>query len=141
MKILAIDPGKATGLVWGTPREYVHDIIGFPEIYEELDNLIKTGKFDTVVIENFLISSQTGKKTQAPWSLKIIGAVEYMCIREGVEMVLQTPSEAKSFVDDKKLRMHEMWFPGEGHDRDAARHFLLWHYKNRTPEVLECVST
>lgn len=134
--ILAIDPGLATGVMYGTVDNYEHNIISFPEIYSYLDNLISSVKFDVVVVENFLISNQTSKKTQATWSLRIIGAVEYICFREGVEMVLQTPSEAKNFITDKRLREFNMWFKGEGHDRDAARHFLLWYFKNRPKEVL-----
>jgi hypothetical protein len=134
--ILAIDPGLASGIMYGTPDNFEHDIIPFPQIYSYLDDLISTIRFDVVVIENFLISGQTGKKTQAPWSLKIIGACEHICIRENVEMVLQTPSEAKNFITDKKLKEFGLWFKGEGHDRDAARHYMLWYFKNRPKEVL-----
>lgn len=135
--ILAIDPGLATGVVYGTPFSFINATYGFPEVYEKLDLLISSGKFDTVVIENFLISAQTGKKTQATWSLRIIGMVEYVCLRENVEMVLQTPSAAKNFIDDKKLKKYNMYFRGEGHDRDAGRHFLLWYFKNLPGEVLD----
>ena len=134
--ILAIDPGLATGVMYGTVDDYEHDIIDFPVIYSYLDKLISSGTFDVVVIENFLISNQTAKKTQATWSLRIIGAVEYMCLREGIEMVLQTPSEAKNFITDKRLREFNMWFKGAGHDRDAARHFLLWYFKNKPVDFL-----
>jgi len=136
--ILAIDPGKITGLVWdieGAPSEIDHAMVEFPEIYFTLDEMIKRDRFEYVIIENFLISGQTAKKTQAPWSLKIIGACEYICLREGINMILQTPSEAKNFVTDKRLREHGMWFSGAGHDRDAARHYLLWMYKNKITEL------
>lgn len=128
--ILSIDPGLKTGVVAGTLRVWQQWELDFPDIYTWLDEHIGDRKFDVVVIENFLISAQTGKKSQAPWSLKIIGAVEHMCIKYGVDLVLQTPSEAKNFITNDKMRKYGMWITGgEGHARDAMRHFLLYHFK------------
>lgn len=135
--IVAVDPGKMTGVVWDTEDGYDFAEVGFPEIYNFVEDLVLTGDFDTIVIENFLISSQTGKKSQAPWSLKIIGVVEALCLKWGLTMILQTPSAAKNFIDDKKLKRYDYWLPGEGHARDAARHYLLYKFKTDPQGILD----
>lgn len=80
------------------------------------------------VIENFFITQATAKNSQAPWSLKVIGAVEWVCLREGLSpLVLQTPSDAKNFVPDAKLRaLGYRSRGGGGHHNDAARHLVLY---------------
>lgn len=138
MKILSIDPGRSSGT-----SQYIDGVLSFeqvsyPEIYFKIDELITNIKYDHVVCENFFITAQTAKKSVGlAWSLRIIGVCDYICQREGVEMVLQSPSDAKNFATDKKLKDFNMWFPDkEGHCRDSLRHLALFLARNYPKAIL-----
>jgi hypothetical protein len=133
--LLAVDPGKATGIallqkdgdevkvVWSRETEY----------YETADLMNKTlhdhGPTLHVACENFFITAETGKKSQAPWSLKLIGTLEYLCHAYGMEPpTLQPPSRAKDFVPNDRLRALGIWHVGgAGHAKDALRHGVLYY--------------
>lgn len=105
------------------PLNFVHDVNDFLE--QRLENV-------TVVCESFIITANTAKKTQAPWSLEIIGALKYLCYRYNYPFVLQAPADAKSFADNDKLRRAGFWqksLYGDGDVNDAMRHMLLWLVK------------
>lgn len=84
-----------------------------------------------VVIENFIIGVSTGKKSQQPWSLRLIGVVVYLCDKYNIPITIQNPSERK-FATNEKLKQIGFWHVGgEGHANDAYRHALVWivdHY-------------
>lgn len=128
--ILAIDPGKTTGLVLydrDSQRVVWASELGF---YDAASTIVRScadnGSALTVVCESFLITAQTPKNTQAPWSLELIGVARYAshayCKRE---IALQAPASAKRFSSDERLRQMGFWTPGKGHANDAARHLLL----------------
>lgn len=130
-KLLAIDPGLMTGVclidisdmdnpvpVWDgewTVSEF-HDRIGYLMSDEDLE----------VVIENFFITVETGKLSQQPFSLHLIGVVLYLSHLNGVKVTFQKPSQ-KPFADNDKLRKVGFWSVGaEGHSIDAYRHAMIW---------------
>lgn len=137
-KLLALDPGLATGAVLikyteeDTEILYAEelDIVSFREkipqiIYENRENL-------TVVIEDFKITVATGKLSDAPWSLKLIGLTEYLCWAYGVKLYYQLPSE-KPFAPNDMLKKIGFWFKGgEGHANDAFRHAVIWFSKHKS---------
>ena len=83
---------------------------------------------ETVVCEAFHISTGTAKKAQAGslTTIEIIGAARWICYKRGVEFILQTPADAKSFCDNDKLRALGWWTRGADHSRDATRHLVLY---------------
>lgn len=136
--LLAIDPGLLTGVAcinmtdrnnpvaeWGA--EYTID--EFHQFIE--DFLSKNKEICRVVIENFIIGTSTGKKSQQPWSLRLIGVVVFLCEKYGVPLTIQNPVERK-FATNDKLKKVGFWHKGgEGHANDAYRHGLVWlidHY-------------
>lgn len=133
MKILAIDGGLLTGVVWDSPidgEKIGHDEIGFPEIYDFVEEKIMLGYIDTVVCENFIISARTLKVSRGEnWTLKIIGAVEHMCLKWDIDLFLYTPAQLKTFITDEKLKQYNLWLKGEGHSRDACRAYLYHKFK------------
>lgn len=146
--LLAIDPGKMTGAAFLTynkdsPKFYMNSYeIPMSEInswlLENLDE--QAGDIDTVVIEDFKITAGTGKLGSPDWSLRIIGAVEYICEQYGIPVVKQYPSNAKSFSTNDKLRAVSMWHKGgAGHANDALRHAMLYMVKHgwRDERLLE----
>lgn len=147
--LVSIDPGKASG--WGvfdytdlnnvyvmssgeynqfTTCESVeklfteNDLTGFPPLSER--------KID-IVMEKFTITAQTGKNTNAEnWSAEIIGTCRYFAKKYNAPFTEQTPSEAKSFVPNERLKTVGIWHTGgEGHARDALRHGVLYLIKNK----------
>lgn len=135
--LLAIDPGLLTGMalidvtdsmnpfpVWSSEE----DVRNFYKLTEE--TVIKYQNCLEVVIEKFIITPETAKKSQAPWSLKGWGAVEMVCMKFGVMLTVQTPSDAKNFVpEDNKMLHHIGWWHvgGDGHANDAFRHAIKYH--------------
>jgi hypothetical protein len=142
--ILAVDPGKMTGiafLVWsGVPRESPEavltteaDEVEFPGVIKSV--LAQKNNFTEfkVVCEQFTINLQTAKKSQAPFSLEQIGVLKYLCREAGIDTIaMQSPADAKNMFPNPKLKKLEIWHKGgEGHALDALRHGLLLLVKSR----------
>lgn len=133
--VLAIDPGLLTGMLLADIKDPMNP---FPvwfkeapveEFYQTIDQTIPSlaGNLE-VVLENYIITARTAKLAQAPWSLRGYGAVQFLCMKYGVPFTHQSPSDAKTFVDNQKLHTVGFWYKGgEGHANDAARHFVKYH--------------
>lgn len=132
-RIIGIDPGLTTGLVSFT---VVEDEIACIESYEldyrgvgsYLSTALHQG--DLVACESFTITLATAKKSQAPWSLEVIGIVRYMCSRYQLEPRLSAPVTNKGLISDgvlKRAGLYDFYDPMTGkkpasnHIRDAAR--------------------
>lgn len=129
--LLAIDPGLATGICLidlSNPDEPVKvwsKEVAIEEFYDGISAIIADPNVH-VVIEDFKITVETGKLAEAPWSLNLIGVVQYLCYLSGKVLDFQLPSE-KPFADNDKLRMFDFWHVGgEGHANDALRHAMIW---------------
>jgi hypothetical protein len=133
---VGIDPGRITGIAlylshYGDHYSFEYDQDG---LFKYLDTLRTTPSVDPVVfvIEDFVITSQTGKKTQQKWSLENIGAIKSLCYSiDNYSYVLQTP-DLKEFSTDRKLKSI-YWYTteGGGHANDASRHLLRYLWVNR----------
>lgn len=142
--ILAVDPGKLTGvafLSWtGVPEDSPQiietaevDEIEFSDFVERvLDQKSQFSEFK-VVCEQFTINLQTAKKSQAPFSLEQIGVLKYLCRKAEIETItMQSPADAKNMFPNPKLKKLEIWHRGgEGHALDALRHGLLLLVKSK----------
>lgn len=137
--ILAVDPGKATGmalfsydgeseptLVWS--GEYQQEEYARP-IREAIASAFMSGIQIEIVCERFTINAQTVKNSQAPYSLEQIGILKQCLMDVGMspnDIVMQTPADAKALFPNDKLKKLEYWHKGgEGHALDAIRHGLL----------------
>lgn len=136
IRILAVDPGKTTGvavLQWSGDKEddpvlessAEVDEVGFPEyVLDAFDKDI-----DYVVCESFTITTQTGKNSQAPYSLEAIGVLKYLCRKRNYppeDIVFQSPANAKSMFPNPTLSKVGLWHRGgRGHALDAIRHGAL----------------
>lgn len=130
--IFAVDPGLATGValvdcsnpdepfvVWSleltTTQFYAKIEEVFQLYYAELE----------LVVEDFHMLS--GDKSEAPWSLNLIGICEFFCWRYGVKFTKQSPGR-KPFAFNDRLRLVGFWHVGgEGHANDALRHAMIYH--------------
>jgi hypothetical protein len=136
--ILAVDPGKASGIaffqydgvepkmLWSGEyqmREYAKPI------REAIYHARTTGYTLDVACERFTINAQTVKNSQAPYSLEQIGILKQIMLDEGLDpdtISFQAPADAKAMFGNDKLKKLEYWYRGgEGHALDAIRHGLL----------------
>lgn len=137
--ILAVDPGKATGIALfsytiGQEPEIVWSVEVQQEEYAApiraaLDAAVEMGLEIDVVCERFTINAQTVRNSQAPFSLEQIGILKQCLLDVGratTDIYFQSPSDAKGMFDNPKLKKLEYWHVGgEGHALDAIRHGLL----------------
>jgi len=83
-----------------------------------------------IVCERFIITSETAKKTQAPFSLELIGILKQIMRDAGLPVAslhLQNPSDAKKMFPNPALKKLEYWHRGgAGHALDSMRHGLLY---------------
>jgi hypothetical protein len=135
--IYAIDPGKVTGIATFDPltREFHQwEMDGRTHMYALIDQMDSS---DFVVAESYTITGQTAKYSQQLDALYIIGAIEAHSYVYGTGFALQSPSQAKSFGTDAKLKHLGWWYatPG-GHASDAARHLLRHMVIERQDPIL-----
>lgn len=132
-RVVAIDPGLTTGFaIWDRgmqAQKQDDDPINF---CRRLDVWLSAWSGETaVVIERFIINVQTISKSQAPWSLEIIGAARYLAHKHGAVFEMQSPSDAKSMFTDTRLKKLGWWQKGLPHANDATRHLGLYIVKMR----------
>lgn len=130
--LLALDPGGTTGWSrWRVHEDEPIELINHGMLkggYETFCELVSNTEFldepEFIVSESFKIDGRTPSPDVTP--LRIEGVLSY--VRPDTEY---QPNTYKSLVPDQLLRDAGFWFPGDGHDRDSARHALAWAFKNR----------
>lgn len=126
---VALDPGKATGLMWRCAGNGTQKAFDLPEdkAMDWLIEKIEAGRVRLIVCESFVINMQTVKKGQdGQSSIRQIGVAQHWSRWYDIPFVLQTPAEAKSFATDEKLKRIGWWTRGSDHARDASRHMMLY---------------
>lgn len=133
MKVVAVDPGKLSGVVEITIDGDDVSVVGSHELAqiptcEYVENVLEVSKERVVIVcEAFRITVQTGKKKDVNYSLEILGTLRYLAHKYGADFHLQTPGDAKHFSDNDRLKSVGFWHVGgEGHANDAFRHALLY---------------
>ncbi len=127
--VLAVDPGKTTGYILWEKKS--GSIISFGELDFEKFCLAAEGIITAyrrqlqVVAEAFIITMQTAKNTQAPWSLEVIGVLRFVCHKTGADFKTRSAADAKRFSSDDKLARVGWYTRGRRHQNDAARHLML----------------
>jgi hypothetical protein len=145
---LVVDPGKLTGFSWlndGIGRILVGGELEHFEFLDYAERCIQAhwlppqpghATFAGVVCESFRVNNTTARKISGGrlWATEQIGVLRQRCRTANISYVEQTPSDAKSFADDAKLKKMG-WFKAQavgeaGHRRDSARHALLFGIRN-----------
>lgn len=127
LDILAIDPGGTTGMARcflsaeGEVSDWASWDIGpgehHAELYRQLYEVVIP---DVVICERFDYRPKLDKAELI--SREYIGIIKLA----RPDVVLQSASEAKGFVNDNKLRALDLWAVGSPHQRDAYRHLLYY---------------
>ena len=137
MFALCLDPGKLTGVCFfeqdeGNDPAIIDSLeLNQKDTYQYIEKIFTDYKNKElkVICEDFIISQRTAqmKTSDTRFSLEIIGAVRYFCLKHKKPLVLQTPATMKKFFHTWSLKDFNMWTKGgEGHKRDAARHGVFY---------------
>lgn len=134
--VLGIDPGKLTGICLYCYENSTATRVWAQEVNEiDVDFLIEdtiSAYAPNIVIinEKFFITQRTYKLPDCPWSLEKTGVIKYMCNKYNVKYHWQSPTDAKEFAPDSRLRELDEWYKGgDGHARDAIRHAITFMVK------------
>lgn len=128
MRIMAFDPGGTTGIAVffanrfmnaGQLGPHPHHV----DLYNELEQL----QPEVVICERFVHRTTIGVDVTA---LEYIGVITLWCEQNKVHLRMQTPSAAKAFWTDDKLKHLGLWRKGQRHAVDAIRHALTYIMDN-----------
>lgn len=143
MRLLAIDPGKMTGMScfsWNPGEEPI--LQWSAEVDENTFAQPLRFEFNTypdlqVVCERFVITVETAKKAQAPYSLELIGVLKQELRDRGHDpddkkvLPFQAPRDAMAMFSNPALKKLGYWHKGgAGHANDSIRHALLYMSRN-----------
>lgn len=136
-KILGVDPGETVGIFHvmlstvedsngsHTRADYTRYELGYDSATGIIKSYISGDPGLLVAVEQFIITTKTGKLSQQPAPLKFIGVVQEYCDNHGNTMVLQAKSNVAKMASDKVLKNIRWYNPSQGHSNDAARHALF----------------
>ncbi len=135
-EIIVFDPGLKTGVNYGSfikdeePIMYDSAELDMHEVIPYLRKFLDKFPDGVIVVERFIINMQTAKKTQAPFSLELIGAIKQEMRdrgRDPEEIVFQAPSDAMKIFPNPALKKLGFWHVGgKDHANDSIRHLLLY---------------
>jgi len=133
--ILAVDPGKATGMALFTKQPNEEPVLVWSievqqhEYAQPIRQTLAQYPDAEVVCERFTINAQTVKNSQAPFSLEQIGILKQCLLdvgRSADDVYFQSPADAKAMFPNPALKKLDYWHKGgEGHAMDAIRHGML----------------
>jgi len=125
--VTAWDPGLTTG--WATwnvsTNEFDSDQGDYSDAYAKCHSICGAGSGVMWIAERFIITVNTAKNTQAPWSLEMIGVLRYFAsVYSNSELHMQAQAEGKLLGTDDRLKLLGWHKRGKVHANDAARHLL-----------------
>lgn len=148
MRVLAVDPGMATGMAQWNERECVARRFVAWELTEPLQ-VAKTvwaacasGSLDEIAMEDFHLKlggrAMTTEGIRA--TIELIGMVRFAAAHHGVPLHMQWPEDAKAFSTNEKLARMGWTTPSKpDHMRSAARHLLLRLVRNGAIDGAELI--
>lgn len=132
LTIIAVDPGKVSGWAHMSHDAFYSGQMDWYDHLQWIDRILTTnawsgGNKPVIVVEDFIYTAATAKKSRQTWSTEAIGVLRFMAFKHDLEFVTQTPAAAKRFATDDKLKNLGWYTPTKGgHANDAARHMLLY---------------
>ena len=114
--ILAFDPGGTTG--WACSQNQ-HGQLEPWEVW----TFLTYHRPLHLVVESFLRAVSPNRDLTP---VKVIGVIEEWARQNEIPITFQTPSQAKHFFTDERLKERGVYYKGEQHARDAARHLLYF---------------
>ncbi len=147
VRVIGCDPGTRTGLALFHHDELTQVAVPFGEVEDVLRLWLASEVRTTVAIERFVITVNTGKKTQQTDALKVSGIIQNLVERtDHHRLVYQNMSDAKRLCPRELLRALGWWRTGKNatHMNDAAAHVFkvmadhhpMWVHQNVTPDII-----
>lgn len=121
--ILAFDPGLTTGYAGACWPLGVYRIVAGQVPPQGVWPTLHRFAPDIIIIESFPGYPKV-KVDLTP--VEVIGRIKEWAEQANVQVVMQSPAQVKHFFTDKRLAEADMYFVGEQHARDAARHYLYY---------------
>ena len=133
MLLLSIDPGETVGYAWiqkekdelklikADQKPWKDFLSGFHKQVQKQDDF-------EVLYEQYRIRKTTiaANMNKELITVKIIGAIEWLCDEYGYYCQSQPPGIGDAFFDKQRLKEMDLWIVGKEHARDAIRHGM-WH--------------
>lgn len=133
MRIVALDPGGTTGVaIKEEGAEWGFRQIGPEEHHDSLWYLLMEVYPDILVVEHFEWrpnrheNKEYGDRYVELISREYEGIAKLWGLVHSRKVVIQTASQAKSFVKDENIKKLGLWKPGQKHAMDALRHALRY---------------
>ena len=121
MRVLSIDPGGTTGWV-SNPLVELYGTDHGQLMPEAVWDLLMSYKPTHIVIETFVFRQAKSRINLT--AVEVIGIVKEWARQFNAKVYEQTPSQAKHYFTDDRLKERGYYYPGMQHARDAARHLL-----------------
>ena len=139
--LLALDPGKTTGASWWyydeksplTLLKYEQIKGGLSGVVDKF-TAIPPSIYDVIVCESFKLDGRTPNPDVTP--LQIEGVLSYCSNIYLVPVVFQA-NNMKAHATDEFLKKHNLWFKGEPHATDSARHAIAYMKRIKHRPTLE----
>lgn len=137
MRLIGVDPGKLTGVCSLNIDENkeIHNVehleldpMGYGNYIEQVyKDWRVAGNKPIVVCESFIITAATAKKSPQPYSLELIGVTKFFMAKAGIQLVFQTPAQAKRLASNDILKAAGLYKATKGgHAADSARHLCYY---------------
>lgn len=125
MKVLAIDPGRTSGIVISTSPTYMQ----YCQVHEfEAIELIEFIEPQVLVMEKFVLQRRPHVDT---FPIELIGTIHRYCEdHPEVNLVEHMPSNIKG-VTEAILKESNLWIAGNPHAVDAMRHLVFYYLSPR----------
>lgn len=146
MVLVAVDPGKTTGMVCASNLFSSSQVIQCFQVYstQETVRRLDSYKPDVVILEQFRLLRNTAQQLsgQDMYASEVIGVVKDYCLSNSVELVMQQP-QAKNTVSSKFLKALGLWEVTKGlpHARDAARHLVYYLLRSYAEEIAQLLAS
>jgi len=121
--MFSLEPGQEPELKWHAEQDV-------PDVIPMLRGIMTAYPQVEVVVERFVVTTDTAKKSPQQWSTEIIGTVKQTMRdfgRSEEEIYFQKPADAMNLFPNKALQKLGYWHKGgKDHANDAIRHGLLY---------------
>lgn len=122
MTVLALDPGKTTGVATWHAGEFFIEQAQYSPL--ALYNRLWAWSPEVIVYESFVYIPGLGHADLTP--VELIGIIKMYHEMFGSDLHSYTPHIGKAFWTDDKIRSIGLWKKGQRHGMDALKHLLKY---------------
>lgn len=121
MDILAIDPGRTTGIAIKIADNY--NTCTMTE-RKDITTLITSHRWDVVIYERFI--SMGNISSHGIFTIELVGSIQAICEEHNLNAVAHTAQKRTPFIEAAKKKTSSK----VSHEVDAMAHLVAWEYFN-----------